>query len=687
MRLHSVSIRQYNAIQELDLSYDDLGPGLIAIVGSNGAGKTSLLECSSTIPLYRCCPSYGTSFMQQTAQVPKASIVLDFSVGRQRCRSTLTKNGVREQAELVTPHARYGPLLRDHAEGIAALLVSEDLFLLSVFAAQGGVGSLLLLDPVSRREAFLRLLGLDRYDHWMAAADTLAAEHREHLGGVSLYRDGQARAEAGLHALAEREAGRAAAHAKDLEALAAADAAHAAHQSALLAIHETIAIRRSSNRARETERHRLQRVIAEAESQLADRVEAPHWGPAQYQNALAEIATLTASASGQRQALEQIKTLATEHTQALATVEREIRHLDDRTWKAIQGIWDRGTALAADVDLTHPMCRVCVLTTMVRTDIGELGALQADYLLTRERLVTSQHEHTRALRTCQEQLPVLTAALADADSALQAHTAAVRAYERDGEWRSLEAAKAAAQTAIAALPDLEPLPSPVAAEAAVAEAAKVCRELQRQVGGHQATIDADDRQRATLLADLARFTELMATCLSHEREAVAYRKVKDLIGVLRDLALKIACPEVAAFANQLLADFWDGRFQIRFALASRTKAGKDRPTFVPIVVDTANGREATRFSGGEQTVIQEAIRLAIAAVNAKLNGIQLDTIFRDEASSALDAENAAHYLEMLRRFRAQLGVHQVIFVSHLERAWEAADRRVWMDRGQIRRID
>ena len=45
MRYHTLKLRGISEAfrQDVELSFDELGPGLIAIVGDNGAGKSTLI--------------------------------------------------------------------------------------------------------------------------------------------------------------------------------------------------------------------------------------------------------------------------------------------------------------------------------------------------------------------------------------------------------------------------------------------------------------------------------------------------------------------------------------------------------------------------------------------------------------------------------------------------------------------
>jgi ABC-type lipoprotein export system ATPase subunit len=56
---------------------------------------------------------------------------------------------------------------------------------------------------------------------------------------------------------------------------------------------------------------------------------------------------------------------------------------------------------------------------------------------------------------------------------------------------------------------------------------------------------------------------------------------------------------------------------------------------------------------------------------------------RDETAGALDRENAAAYITMLRRAAQIIGASKVVFVSHDEETWALADSVLLVRDGRI----
>lgn len=252
---------------EVAIDFEALGPGLIALVGGNGVGKTHVLELSGPGTTHRYLPSYNESLAGHLhPEVDRAFSELEFSIGGHRYRlrdvvdatadggkgkteAWLYRDGESIAAEKVTAVDRE----------LAKILPPLELLLASSFACQSRDGSLFTLSKADKKALFIRLLGLERLQRMSKAAgaratallaqlDTVRAELaaavakaervdqiEQHLanGRVVLEQLDAARAEA-----AAAQLGAAATLAAAREALAAAEAraaAGAARQAALAA--------------------------------------------------------------------------------------------------------------------------------------------------------------------------------------------------------------------------------------------------------------------------------------------------------------------------------------------------------------------------------------------------------------------------------------------------------------------
>jgi DNA repair exonuclease SbcCD ATPase subunit len=89
------------------------------------------------------------------------------------------------------------------------------------------------------------------------------------------------------------------------------------------------------------------------------------------------------------------------------------------------------------------------------------------------------------------------------------------------------------------------------------------------------------------------------------------------------------------------------------------------------------------LSGGEQSIIGEAIRTAIALFNRAKSGQAWDVLFRDETASTLDDENGPAYVAMLRRAREIGRFSKVYFILHQKLLKDLADSKIVVANGGI----
>jgi exonuclease SbcC len=154
---------------EVAIDLTALPPGLIALVGPNGSGKTTLLEAAPAT-LYRTFLSRGDLLDYAT----DADSVLEVQLATEGAgvfRARVHVDGVRRTSDAI--------LEQLHADGsrtilndgkvstfdtvIATHFPDKSLLLASAFAAQNKAGSFITLDKRRRKELFLQLLGLERY--------------------------------------------------------------------------------------------------------------------------------------------------------------------------------------------------------------------------------------------------------------------------------------------------------------------------------------------------------------------------------------------------------------------------------------------------------------------------------------------------------------------------------------------
>lgn len=148
---------------------------------------------------------------------------------------------------------------------------------------------------------------------------------------------------------------------------------------------------------------------------------------------------------------------------------------------------------------------------------------------------------------------------------------------------------------------------------------------------------------------------------------------------IQALEIDAAGPELSELTTELLAAIVGPRWAIQLRTIREAEgAKKTREVCELLAIDGLRGgtRTVDQLSGGELTVVEEALKLAIAVYNARRTGIRWGALWRDECDGRLDPAIAARYPEMLRR-AAELGGFEVVyFVTHREELAAQADARI-----------
>lgn len=203
----------------------------------------------------------------------------------------------------------------------------------------------------------------------------------------------------------------------------------------------------------------------------------------------------------------------------------------------------------------------------------------------------------------------------------------------------------------------------------------------------QATCTADiaglARERDAHTAALTRLAATTTALRATEQQWMEWRDLARWIGKggLADLEIDAAGPEVSALTNMLLTSCFDTRFSVELVTQVPRADGQGyKDEFTLRVFDneaTADGwRDLADLSGGQRTIVQEALMLAISLhVNSRLPH-PIRTLWRDETGASLSTENAIRYVTMLRRARELGRLHAIYFISHNVQAQAMADARI-----------
>ena len=199
----SLHIRSINSLHDLKINLTEVPLGICAVVGDNGAGKTTFLECMLPAPVWLDMPtrpgrgrdSFSNLFEYTTGRDGLIDMVQEYMGREYRHLITIDTGPNAKSVGELTAHlyidgkpANNGKA-RTYREAVKRHLPQRELMMASAFSAQGGQGSFAKMDKAGRRSLFRTMLGLDH----LQRLSERAAKHRKELDAQAgtLDRDGR----------------------------------------------------------------------------------------------------------------------------------------------------------------------------------------------------------------------------------------------------------------------------------------------------------------------------------------------------------------------------------------------------------------------------------------------------------------------------------------------------------------
>lgn len=647
---------------QLDLDFEALGPGVIAFAGDNGEGKTSILESCGAGVIFREMPSRDPKPLHAHVRPGGGWVQLDFDLGSDSYQARVEVDRKGAQAGYLTRNGQaiVSGKVREFDQAIGKLIGTSAAFYASVFGLQGGAGKVASLTVGDRKAIFRWFLGLDRIAKLRdAAAKRLALLDGKEVDRLATdlqrIRDDVAALDASL---------------PDLQAaLADAQAEATAAQTAREAAAEAIAlVERREAALREIRRldAEVDRTTADAKGKLADLDQVKGRAPVDPGPAPADPAIARKAHDAAREAQRRVDALQAD-ADRLAALARQARTDADRA--------DRSAQLLASVPCGggdgFDGCQFLRDAVAAR---AQLDALRAAQQAAEDAAGQAQAalQAARAAAPSAADQAALARAVQAAEAAVRTWQAARQAFDRhataiataDASYRAAAATAIQARRARKDAPSAPEAPAVdvgslnAAVEAAGRAVARATGDLEHARGQLQAL----RRQADVTEAKLAKAQDAAA-------DAPALQMLVKALGPdgIQAFEIDAAGPQVSGMANDLLLACYGPRFtvEIQTQRAMKSKEGMDEDLEI-IVLDAKEGRSGPlgSLSGGEQVIVDEAVRTALAMFAARRLEAPIRTLWRDESSGALTPENARRYVQMLRR-AAEIGdFHQVLFVAH-----------------------
>lgn len=729
MRVERLSVHDFKSYQDLDLDLSSVS--LASVVGSNGAGKSTILD-AIVFALTGHRKRDLSDFVRKGTE--ECRVALTFAVSGTRYRLTRTystRNKGKSTLELAREEGGLwvaeGTQVRETEARVSAILgVDEATLLLTSIISQEDSGSFFRLAPAQRLEGLGRILQLDTIYEPIRAY--MKEQGDLHKGALDVARSSMERLGTAADRLSSLTFDQASADTEVRrlqtvlsEAQSVFDQAQASHFEAEKRIANMDVLQRRFDElgARQfklgQQAERLDREVQALTQRTSER--------ADLQGRLSDKGQIEESIAGfefcreydretdqRREALTSDlraeKTAATEiasRGQKLKTaIDQEQARLDaalikiDSIERAEHPICDRCGQPIADKSLLQTLQQLGQETTERSKHMSEAG-------IERDELRVRYEKHAVKVKDWQAQLDGLPTPTFNAEAYGRAQ-ALLRALEaipaRLAEIDALSERLVACQAERASVTQQREDPSALQeleeAEAAVfagMDLVDVAKEAKLQLEIRQATLDGcrgalstAEKAAARLegeIAALAHVPEALeqarAEAKAHEQHLADYELLKRAFSKWGVPALIVQNVLLAleTQVNELLA-LYDGGLALRFESEKETRDGA-RDSLEIMVFDGADWRPFETFSGGERYRVASAMRLGLARLLAHRSGARVETLLVDEPEG-LDATGRAHLAMILEHMSGDFGL--VLLLTHYEDLKDAMPQQIVVSRGE-----
>jgi len=166
----AIGIRKGLGKEEVEIDFTNFQPGLIALTGKNGSGKTTIME---NLHPYRTMVS-RTGSLQSHFYLKDSYRILEFEQDGNNYQSKILIDALTGGSEaylICNGEPLNDGKLSTYDEEIEKVLGSQELFFNSVFSGQKSKG-IAELKPAERRKLFYELLNLTVYEQYLEKAKT-----------------------------------------------------------------------------------------------------------------------------------------------------------------------------------------------------------------------------------------------------------------------------------------------------------------------------------------------------------------------------------------------------------------------------------------------------------------------------------------------------------------------------------
>jgi len=198
-------------------------------------------------------------------------------------------------------------------------------------------------------------------------------------------------------------------------------------------------------------------------------------------------------------------------------------------------------------------------------------------------------------------------------------------------------------------------------DSAAARLSAAAIEMERRKG----EVAAASAVLQAVIAEEEKYKYKLEELKSKRSERLHLQALADAFDKLRAELNDRIRPELESVASELLAVITDGRYNV-------VRVNND---YKAVIVD--DGEEKPVISGGENDIVNLALRLAISQMIADRAGQSFSLLILDEVFGSLDETRRDNVVALLQSLKNRF--EQIILITHVESIHDAVDNCLWVE--------
>lgn len=152
---------------------------------------------------------------------------------------------------------------------------------------------------------------------------------------------------------------------------------------------------------------------------------------------------------------------------------------------------------------------------------------------------------------------------------------------------------------------------------------------------------------------------------------------------IQSLELDTAAPEISDITNAILHETYGDRFTLSFETQRDTADGRRIDDFIINVFDAKSGRlkKLDVLCSGESVWIKQALYYAFSVLRTRRTGFCFKTRFLDEADGSLDSEARLRYVKMIKAAHKACNARLTLLITHSQEIKDILEQKIELTSG------